>query len=70
MPFNRDNAATFGSKGGLNRWKDKDPETKRDKKLLVTLTQTEYNMVAEKAEELNLSKANLVIRAVMEYKED
>lgn len=68
MPFSKDTAAAHGSKGGGNRWKDKDPDTKRDKRLLVTLTAAEYQTVEDKAAEMGLSKAELVIRAVRAYK--
>jgi hypothetical protein len=69
MPFNKDTAAAAGIKGGGNRWKNKNPETKRDKRLLVTLTAAEYATVEGKAAALNISKAELVIRAVTAYKE-
>ena len=70
MPFDKNTAAAHGSKGGGNRWKDKNPDTKRDKRLLITLTQTEYQIVEDKAAAMNLSKAELVIRAVKIYKDN
>ena len=68
MPFNKDTAAAGGQKGGGKRWKDKDPGTKRDKQLKLTLTQAEYATVEDKAAERGISKAELVIRAVTAYK--
>ena len=69
MPFNKDNAVNYGSKGGRNRWKDKDPDTVRNKQLKLTLTPAEYQAVEDKATAMKLSKAELVIRAVKAYKE-
>jgi hypothetical protein len=67
MPFNKDNAVNYGSKGGKVT---KPPGTVRNKKLLVTLTEAEFDAVTDKAAALKLSKAELVVRAVEAYKED
>jgi hypothetical protein len=64
MSFNKDNAALYGGMGG--KW-TKPPGTVRNKKLLVTLTQAEFDAVTAKAKTLKLSKAELVIRAVNAY---
>ena len=69
MPFTTENAVNYGSKGGRNRWKNKDPDTVRNKQLKLTLTPTEYQAVEDKAAALRLSKAELVIRAVKAYTE-
>ena len=70
MPFNSETAGKAGSKGGRSRWEGKIPEVKRDKKLLVSLTQAEFDTVTDKAAALGLSKAELVIRAVKAYNEE
>jgi hypothetical protein len=67
MPFNKNNAVNYGSKGGKVT---KPPGTVRNKKLLVTLTEAEFDEVTEKAKALKLSKAELVVRAVKEYDEE
>jgi hypothetical protein len=67
MPFNKDTAADCGSKGGLNRWRNKDPNTVRNKQLNLTLTQAEYKSISDKAVAMGLSKTELVIRAVEAY---
>ena len=68
MPFNKDTAAAHGSKGGGNRWKDKDPATVRNKQLIVKLTEVEFDTLTEKAAVLGLSRAELIVRAVKAYK--
>jgi len=68
MPFNKNTAASHGSKGGNNRWKDKDPATVRNKPLLIKLTPTEYDTITNKAIATGLSKAELIIRAIKTYK--
>ena len=66
MPFNKDNAVNYGSKGGKVT---KPPGTVRNKKLLVTVTPDEFDSITAKAKALKLSKAELVVRAVSEYDE-
>ncbi|MDR2558692.1 MAG: hypothetical protein LBC86_03995 [Oscillospiraceae bacterium] len=70
MPFNSETAANAGKKGGRSRWDGNIPDEKREKKLLVSLTQTEFDAVTDKAAALGLSKAELVIRAVKAYSEE
>ena len=70
MPFNRETAANAGSKGGATRaahLKDKDPATFRNKQLGVKVTQEEFDTITEKAAELNISRTELVVRAVDAY---
>ena len=66
MPFNKDNAAAHGSKGGGNRWKDKKPETVKSKMFSIKITQMEYTAITDKAA-AGLSWAELIIRAVNAY---
>ena len=67
MPFNSDNAANLGSKGG--KW-TKPPENVRNKTFIVKVTQTELDAINEKAKALKLSRNALIIRAVNEYSEE
>lgn len=68
MPFDKETASISGRKGGGLRWKDKNPDTIRNKRLSVNVTDTEFKEIAKKAEAEGLSKAELVIRAVEAYK--
>jgi len=67
MPFNKDNAAAHGSKGGGNRWKDKKPETVKSKMFSIKITPMEYAAITDKAAAAGLSRAELIIRAVNAY---
>jgi len=61
MPFNKENAAEFGRKGGK---KTKPPELARNKQIRLAVTESELNMIDEKAEKAKLSRVDLVIKAV------
>jgi hypothetical protein len=67
MPFNEETASAAGSRGGGKRWKNKDPETVRNKQLKVVVTPTEYSNITSKAAAAGLSNAELVVRAVEAY---
>ena len=67
MPFTSENAATAGSKGGGNRWKGKDPNTNRNKPLLLKLSQAEIDTITSKAKEMEISRVELIVRAVTAY---
>ena len=67
MPFTSENAASAGSKGGGNRWKNKDPSTIRNKSLLIKLSQTEIDAITSKAKEMEISRVELIVRAVTAY---
>ncbi len=67
MPFTKDTAAAAGSKGGGNRWKNKDPETMRDKTFVVKASQAEMDMIQEKAAAAHIKRNELIIRAVKAY---
>ena len=68
MPFNSKTASAAGSKGGGNRWKDKDPDTVRNKQVKISTTQAEKEAIEEKAARLGLSNAELIIKAVKAYR--
>jgi predicted HicB family RNase H-like nuclease len=67
MPFNKDNAASLGSKGGKVT---KPPGAVRDKTFIVKVTQAELDAINQKAKALKLSRNELIIRAVNEYSEE
>ena len=70
MPFSKETASAAGklSGGGRNRWKDKDPATVRDKQLKISITQNEFDAIEEKASRLELSKPDLIVKAVRAYR--
>ena len=67
MPFNKENAVNYGSKGGKVT---KPPGTVRDKQLRLAVTQAELDAIDEKAKAFKLSRTELIIRAVKEYNEE
>ena len=67
MPFTVENAAIAGSKGGGNRWKNKDPSTNRNKPLLIKLSQAEIDAITSKAKDMEISRVELIVRAVTAY---
>ena len=67
MPFDKDNAADLGSKGG--KW-TKPPENVRNKQLRLAVTAGELIAIDEKAKALKLSRTELIIRAVNKYTEE
>lgn len=67
MPFNSENAAAFGSKGGKATRAARDPESIRSKSLVVKVTPPEYDFIRDKAVECGISKAELIVRAISVY---
>jgi len=70
MPFDKTTAAAAGQKGGGKRWKDKDPETKRDTPVCAKVTKVELAEIDAKAQVAGLSRAGLIVRAVEVYEPD
>jgi len=70
MPFNSETASAAGKRGGggRSRWKDKDPDTVRNKQLKVSLAPDEFQTIEDKAARLGLSKPDLIIKAVRAYR--
>ena len=66
MPFEAAN--TVSRDGGLNRWKDKDPETTRTKMFSFKLSPAEYDGITAKAQAANLSRAELILQAVAAFR--
>ena len=68
MPFTPENASAAGKLGGRkNRLGGSNPADARNKALVVKVSQTEFDAITAKAKELNMSKAELVVRAVCIY---
>ena len=74
MPFDSKTAKIAGSAGGqlsaAKRWGEKDPITVRNKPLRLTVSIEELNMMDAKATAEGISRTELVVRAVREYKRD
>ena len=68
MKFDKDTAAAVGRKGGTNRWRSKDPSTKRDRLLSLAVSCAEQEMIEVKAKDVGLSRTELIVRAVREYR--
>jgi len=68
MRFDKDTAAAVGRRGGSNRWRSKDPATKRDRLLSLSVSCAEQEMIDGKAEAESVSRTELIVRAVREYK--
>jgi len=66
MPFDSESAAAAGKKGGAK--KRKDPSEVRSHGLYLALTAGEKEMVGDKAAALGVSRAQLVVLAVREYR--
>ena len=67
MPFDKTTAAAAGRKGGPNRWRDKDPSTVRNRHVRLAVSQSELDMIDAKAVRENVSRTELVVRAVDKY---
>ena len=71
MPFDSKSGAAAGRKGGSSSaakmWKDKDPDTKRTKSLLLKISPDELAQIAEKAAQNGISRVELIVRAVTAY---
>ena len=67
MPFDSKTGAAGGRKGGKNRWRGKDPASDRTKQLPLRVSPDELAMITEKADALDISRVELVVRAVKQY---
>ena len=72
MPLKKNDAASrdIARRGGLasGRWKDKNPETLRTKSLLLKLSAAEYETIDAMAKSEGVSRVELVVQAVQDYK--
>ena len=71
MPFDSKTASAAGKVGGkrgaAKRWADKDPNELRNKPLLLKLSQGEIDAITSKAKEMEISRVELIVRAVTAY---
>ena len=67
MPFDKETAAAIGHKGGSIRWRDKDPSAVRNRHVRLAVSQNELEMIDAKAARENVSRTELVVRAVNKY---
>lgn len=75
MPFDRETAAAAGKKGGKKggkasaaaRWGGKDPSTIRNKNIRLAVSQDELDIIDHKAADAELSRVELIVRAVRKY---
>jgi len=65
-PFNSENAAEYGRKGGTNSRKN--PDGVRSKQVLLVVTPSEFAMMDAKAAEEGVSRVEMIVRAVKKYK--
>jgi len=67
MRFDEKNAALYGSKGGKNRWANKDPADVRNHAIAIKVTDDEYAMIKIAAAKEGKSIAGLIVEAVQSY---
>ena len=71
MPFNSKTASAAGKTGGrksaAKRWNEKNT-TVRDKQIKLTVTHDELAMMNVKAATAGISRTELIVRAVKEFK--
>jgi len=67
MPFDDKTASAAGSKGGKASWTNRRPAEKRDKQLTIKVSPAEAATIDGKAEELRMSRAELVVQAVKKF---
>lgn len=67
MPFNKENAAIHGSKGGKIT---KPPEDVRSKNIRIAVTQVELDMIDKEAQNYELSRTEFLVRTVKRFKPD
>lgn len=68
MPFDANTGPAAGRKSAAARWGNKDPASVRNRQVKLTITQAELDMMDAKAAETGVSRVELVVRAVRDYK--
>jgi hypothetical protein len=68
MPFDSVSGSKAGKIGGPVRWRNKDPETVRDRQIKITVSADERDAIQFKAIEAGLSVAELIVRACKRYR--
>ena len=69
MPFDSRSGAAAGRKSSGKRWAGKDPSTVRNKQLLINISTLEAEMIADTVVLSNVSRTEMIVRAVSEYRE-
>ncbi len=64
MPFSKETASNAGKLSNGLRWKDKNPNTVRNKQIKITVSESERDYIADKAAMAGLSMTELIIKAV------
>jgi len=70
MPFDKNTDPNVQRKGGLNRWRGKDPLTVRNKSIRLSVSPKEYSMISDKAAAASLSNTEMIVRAVKNFEPD
>jgi len=72
MPFTKNTDKGIcrlgGYRGSAVRWGDRDPSTVRSKKVALSMSQAELELISAKAKTLRMSRSELLIRAAIGYK--
>ena len=70
MPFSKENAALYGSKGGKQGRAKQPPENIRNKQINIKLSQERFDSITEKAKASGLSRNEFIVRAAEAYLEE
>ena len=65
MPISKETAKKGGQARAAAMWAGKDPSTIRNKQMKITLSQAEFDAIAAKAKTLGVSKADLIVTALL-----
>jgi hypothetical protein len=68
MTFNSVTGADAGRKGGVNRWRNKNPASLRTEYLPLRVSKDELALITDTANQAGLSRVELVIQAVRKYR--
>jgi len=68
MPFSKETASNAGKLSNGLRWRDKDPDTVRNRQIKITVSDSERDAIEDKAAMTGLSMTELIIKAVKAYK--
>lgn len=63
-------AAKFGRQGAATRWGSLDNDAPRKTRMSIAVTEDEAAMIRDKARELGMSQATLIVKAVRAYEHD
>ena len=66
MPYDSMSGSKAGKKGMASRWGDKDPNSVRNIQFSLRVSKDEAEYIDAKAKKLNISRTELVVRAIKE----